>query len=382
MTLNIAAGIACLALLGTQAHAKAPACHQDWMPSDAPAFCAWTPEPSLPQPSTYHAVATYDHQIYVLGGFRYEASTRQVVYYDSVLRSSVGLDGHLSAWTVEPSFAGARSGAAVAVAGDCLFLSGGSSSNETALTYYGDLQAARIQSDGRVSAWTTSPNQLHTPRSNHSLVVVGTRQGQFLQAVAGVTQTGGDTVHLDTIETAKIEKGCTIGPWMPASYHLKGGRSTPQALVLRDNTIVVGGWGDLDLVDIYDDVQVSAARADGSPSPWWSASGRLNNGIYGHATVASTSSNYSNIAVLLSIGGQPGVGAYANWISYSYLTLGISLPDTIGIWRIAPTGKLPAGRAGLAAALVGDRVYVIGGSGPDGRYDRDVLSAQFDFGTP
>ena len=54
----------------------------------------------------------------------------------------------------------------------------------------------------------------------------------------------------------------------------------------------------------------------------------------------------------------------------------------IGTWRIAPTGKMPTGRAGLGAAQSGWRIYVIGGNDAAGQYYREVLSARFDFGKP
>jgi N-acetylneuraminic acid mutarotase len=89
-----------------------------------------------------------------------------------------------------------------------------------------------------------------------------------------------------------------------------------------------------------------------------------------------------HVSVLLSVGGQPGTGAYANWISYVYLRPDVAVADEIGVWRIAPTGKLPMGVAGLGVAHSGERVYVIGGSDGSGQYHSDVLSAQFDFGQP
>jgi hypothetical protein len=84
----------------------------------------------------------------------------------------------------------------------------------------------------------------------------------------------------------------------------------------------------------------------------------------------------------LSVGGQPGTGAYANWIDFAYLKLSVSVADGLGIWRIAPTGKLPVGLAGLGIASFGGRLYVIGGSDGSGQYHSDVLSARFDFGQP
>jgi hypothetical protein len=367
-------------LLAQLTFAQNPDCRASWMPADAPAFCAWQSEPSLSEGRSYHAVATSDNYIYVLGGFRFDAATSQVFYYDSVVRSTIGADGRLSAWTPEPSFKNGRSGAAAAKVGKCLFLAAGSSSTPTSLTYYDDIQYSRIGSDGRLSGWTTSTSHLRTSRSNHSLVAVTTEQGTFLNVVAGVTQIGKDTVHLDTIEVAQVREDCTLSEWTLANFHLKGGRSTPQAVVVRNNVVVIGGWGDLDMIDVFDDVQTAAARSDGSPAPWRTAPGRLTTGIYGHATVFAQWEKQPPL--LLSAGGQPGTGAYANWISYTYVMLGTPIPDGIGLWRIAPTGKLPTGRAGIGAAQSHARLYIIGGSDASGQYYREVLSARFDFGRP
>jgi N-acetylneuraminic acid mutarotase len=200
--------------------------------------------------------------------------------------------------------------------------------------------------------------------------------------VAGVTQIGADTVHLDTIEVAKVNADCTVGEWKLANFHLKGGRSTPQALVVRNNVVVIGGWGDLDLLDIYNDVQIAAPRADGSPSPWRTSPGRLTTGIYGHATVHAEPERQPGASLLLSVAGQPSTGAYANWLSYAYVLPGVAVPDAIGVWRISPTGRLPTGRAGLGAAQSRARLYVIGGNDASGQYYSEVLSARFDFGRP
>jgi hypothetical protein len=369
-------------LIGRLAFAQNPDCRASWMPGDSPAFCAWQQEPSLPEARTYSAVATSDRQIYVLGGFRFDASTGQVIYYDSVVRSTIADDGRLSAWTAEPSFRSGRAGASAVKVGNCLLLSAGSSSTATSVTYYDDIQYARIESDGRLSSWTTSKNRLNTPRSNHSLVAITMDKGIFLNVVAGVTQIGADTVHLDTIEFAKVESNCSVGKWQLANFHLKGGRSSPQAVVVRNNVVVVGGWGDLDLIDIYNDVQTALTRSDGSPAPWRTSLGRLTTGIYGHATVFAELEKQQSPSLLLSAGGQPSTGIYANWISYAYIIPGTTIPDGIGLWRIAPSGRLPTGRAGIGAVQSRARLYIIGGSDAAGQYYREVLSARFDFGRP
>jgi hypothetical protein len=206
--------------------------------------------------------------------------------------------------------------------------------------------------------------------------------GDFLNVVAGVAQIGNDTVHLDSVEVAPINNDCTVGEWSLANYHIQGGRSSPQALTIDGSIVVVGGWGDFDLIDVYDDVQVSAARSDGTPSPWRTSPGRLSTGIYGHATSALTVTQPRKQSLLLSVGGQPGTGAYANWISYAYVKPGGLVADDVGIWRIAPTDKLPVGLAGLNIALFSGRLYVLGGNDGNGNYHSNVMSAPFDFGEP
>jgi len=359
----------------------AQSCRQSWMPPDTPVFCAWENEPSLPEQRTYLAVTASDKDIYVLGGYRYDAQSQVLTYFDTVQRARLGADGHLSAWTAESSFTGARSGAGAARAGTCVFIAGGTSSTASSTTFYDDVQSAAIQSDGQLSKWTTSPNHLKIGRSNPSLVAITTDQGTFLNVVAGVTQIGLDTVHLDTIELAKIGADCTVGPWSIATYHIKGGRSSPQALAVRNSVIVIGGWGDIADVDVFSDVQSAAPRIDGSPAPWKTSANRLPTGIYGHATALAHSDQMAR-TVILSIGGQPGTGAYANWIGYTYVFDGLPVPDGIGVWRIASTGRLSSGRAGLGAVVAGHRLYVIGGNDAIGHFYSSAASAVFDIGQP
>jgi hypothetical protein len=84
-------------------------------------------------------------------------------------------------------------------------------------------------------------------------------------------------------------------------------------------------------------------------------------------------------ALLLSVGGQPGAGAYANWIGFAHGEVG---DKGVGAWRITPSERLPIGLAGLGIAQLADRLYVIEGTDGAGQYHSDVVSVQFDFGPP
>ncbi|HWU88323.1 MAG TPA: hypothetical protein VN253_13650 [Kofleriaceae bacterium] len=351
------------------------------MPTDAPAFCPWRTEAPLPAPSSYFAVAASGEHVYVLGGFRFDATTNQLVYDETVRHGKIGADGVIAAWTPEASFKTGRSGLGAVRLGKCLFVNGGSYSVNGTPVYADDTQSAPVAGDGKIGVWKTSPHRLKTPRSNHTLLGLERGQSRYLYAVAGVTQLGQDTVHLDTVEVAKVGEDCQIGEWVIANYHLRGGRSTPQALMVRDNLVVIGGWGDLDLIDVFDDVQVASARVDGTPGPWQVGLGRLPTGIYGHATSYHDPGRPGG-PVLLGVGGQPGTGAYGTWISYAYVSTGPALPAAIGPWRIAPSGQLAVGRAGHGIVSYRDRLYVIGGSAPGGQFLKDVISSRFDTGEP
>jgi len=349
------------------------------MPSDAPAFCPWRTEAALPEAATYFAIATSGHNIYVLGGYRFDSGSNQLTYYNAVLLGKIGADGTIAGWKQQAPFQTGRSGLGAAQLGLCLFLNGGSYSLNSAPVYADDTQYASVAADGTLSTWKTSPNRLKTPRSNHTLLGISTAQGRYLYAVAGVTQIGEDTVHLDTVEVAKVADDCSVGQWSVANYHLHGGRSTPQAVVVRSNAVVIGGWGDLDLIDVYNDVEVASPRPDGTPGPWQLAPGRLPTGIYGHATSYYEPGGTGD-PILFSVGGQPGTGAYGTWIAYAYVSPKLSLPGAISIWRIAPSGQLPIGRAGHGIVAYRDRLYVIGGSAPGGQFLKDVISSRFDAG--
>ena len=351
------------------------------MPTDAPAFCPWRTEAPLPNPTSYFAITSSGENIYILGGYQYDATSNKLVYYDTVLRGKIGVDGVIAAWTPEPSFKTGRSGLGVVRLGKCLFMNGGSYTANTTPVYADDTQYATVADDGKIGAWKTSPHRLKVPRSNHTLLGLERGADRYLYAVAGVTQIGQDTVHLDTVEIAKVGPDCQISEWTITNYHLRGGRSTPQALMVRENITVIGGWGDLDLIDVFDDVQVASARANGTPSPWQVGLGHLPTGSYGHATSYYTPSGLGS-PVLFSVGGQPGTGAYGTWIAYAYVSPKIALPGAIGQWRIAPSGQLAVGRAGHGIVTFRDRLYVIAGSVPGGQFLKDVISSRFDTGEP
>ena len=354
-------------------------CRQPWLPADAPAICDFTPGPKLPSARTYHASTATPTTLYVGGG--YVANASGVQYLNDVAFALIHADGTLGAWRAAPQqFAQARSGLSMATVGKCLFVVGGSWYSGNAAQYGGDVQWAELGGDGVPGAWHTSANHLRTPRSNASLLAYEGPNGTYLYLVAGVAQIGDDIVHLDDVEYTRVNADCTTSAWKTSNYHLHGGRSSPQALLFGDRITVVGGWGDLDVIDVYPDVLLTRIRADGSLEPWRRSATRLPTGLYGHATAVMDAPR--NTRLLLAVGGQPGTGAYANWIAYAYAFPSTTLLNAISGWSIAPVGRLPLARAGHTAHLVRGKLYVIGGNTANSQYLDEVLVATVSPGEP
>jgi hypothetical protein len=361
-------------------NAGIPSCRVAWMPASVPDICDWKNAVSLPNARSYlSAVAAAGH-LYVAGGFQWDASAGKVVYYNDVLSSAIDEQGGLGPWKSVRTFKNGRSGLGMAATRNCLIIAGGSWSDGNSAVYSGDVQTARIGDDGALSEFVESPHRLNIRRSNHTLIAYEGATATYLYAVAGVTQLSKDTVHLDSIELALIDSKCNVGPWTTAHFDIKGGRSTPQAVLVGNILYVIGGWGDLDLVDVYSDVQYAAIGDDGSLSPWKTSAHRLPSGIYGHATSVIPAAG-GQVAMLLVTGGEPSTGVYSSAISYSYLVAG-QLPSlSSGPWAMFYK-TLPSDMAGHAAVYSNGFLYLVGGSKSGGVYLSNVIYAKVSPGTP
>jgi hypothetical protein len=385
VAINIGAAIP-MGISSAQAQGNAPLtraskeCRESWMPRSVPSICEWHSSTALPDKRAYAAAVAHLGRIYVAGGYRWDAKSSTVVYSSDVLSGVIDAKGAIPAWTSASRFRHGRSGLGMATTGHCMVIAGGSWQNGGSAVYGDDVQTATILSDGELSEFSESPHKLNVPRSNLSLVVYKGPHATYLYAVAGVAQLGSDTVHLDSVEYAAIDSNCYVGPWSVAHFDLKGGRSTPQATLIGGVLYVTGGWGDLDLVDIYKDVQYSSLRDDGSLSPWETSEDRLPNGIYGHTSSAIPEES-SRAVLMLVTGGQPSTGIYSGAIMYSYLTPGQLPQHATGPWAVYYK-VLPGERAGHAAAYWKGRLYLIGGARSGGQFLDDVIYSEISGGMP
>jgi hypothetical protein len=324
-------------------------------PVAAVTFEDWRATTSFDGPRTSHAAILVGNRLYVLGGLF--ASGNDFTLYDDVQFAVLGNDGSIpqGSWQRTTAFNIARSGLGSAIFKNYLYVVGGFSKQGT----LDDVQYASINPDGTLGAWQTSPHRLNIPRSNHRLEVFTTPSGTpHLAAIAGVGEIGQDTVHYDQVEVAPLNEDGSIGPWRLCPYHLKGGRSAPATIVTNSRLYVFGGWGDLLLEDVFNDVQYAAIRDDGCTEAWHTNPFPLNIPLYG-LTSAAVKHSYEITAIVL--GGNAGQGNYFNNIQFTTIT-----PSGDTTRWIFDQHQFSVPRWGHVTVLYNDFIYVLGGSSRTG----------------
>jgi hypothetical protein len=327
----------------------------------------WQQTVAFDGPRTSLGGVVVGNRMYLFGGLH--SAGNDFTLYDDVQYATLGNDGSVAApgWQRTESFSTPRSGLGVTVSGNVVYVVGGYSKNGTV----GDVQYARFNADGTLGKWTTSPNRLNVPRSNHRLEVHTTPSGKlYLAAIAGVGDIGSDTVHFDNIEVAPIASDGSVGTWMLCPFHLKGGRSAPATAIIKGRLYVIGGWGDRLLEDVFSDVQFAPIRDDGCTDPWLTNPYALNMPSYGHAAIAASSPQTDAVIIL---GGNVGQGTYLNAVQ----TAAIGPSGSLARWFL-DMHQFATARWGHVALRYGNFIYVVGGAQRgSGGYLRGVQFTKF-----
>ncbi len=180
---------------------------------------------------------------------------------------------------------------------------GGSGSDN--LTYI-----AQIQSDGSLSAWTTSPKLLPQNKSWHSSVIVG----NYIYAMGGV-----DLGVVDTVYYTSVNSDGTINNWQSAI-------SLPQkiygssAVTYNNYIYMIGGWIDSPIV-ASNKIYYTSVNSDGTIGSWNTTTSLP----LGLSDVGSTLSN----GYIYVVGGVSDPATTVNKVYYSK----INSDGTIGSWN-------------------------------------------------
>ncbi len=297
-----------------------------------------------------HESIVINNYLYVMGGYLW-ANSKGTVYND--VQFTYLDSGSLNLkWKKTADMNNRRTGLAVTSYNGFIYAIGGSDENFQPLN---SIEFAKVNSDGTISEWRTSPNHLNISRSNLSAGVFVSKTGRvYLYAIAGVAQVGNQTIHFPSVEFAEINKDGSISGWTMAPYEMKGGRSAPAGILYKDKLYVFGGWGDILFDDVFSDVQYTEIDSIGLLNPWHTSPFNLRMRSYGHYSVVA---EIGKLVYILIVGGTLGQGNTVDFIQYSRL----NSETGINTWIIA-ANRINGRRWGHTAVYNSGNLYVLGGA--------------------
>lgn len=227
-----------------------------------------------------------------------------------------------------------RSEAAIAVVGQYAYILGGTTGPTTFLT---TVERAAILASGQLGTFTTTAYTMTSARAEIDAVIIG--QSLFL--------TGGmNGSYLTTTEQIAINPDDSLGPFTTAST-LTAARASAGIVVAGNRLFAIGGRGASGPVATTEFASVNASGALGTFVP-------------GDTSLATARAGaalgvYANRVYLL--GGQTDRTTFPSTIETSTVA-----PDgTLGAFAVVPAETLTTGRAYAASAILGNRIYLMGG---------------------
>lgn len=290
-----------------------------------------------------HASVVIGNYLYILGGFGGGA-------LNSVERSIINADGSLGSFAPAPSgtLTTARYGHTAAVLGSYLYVIGGAGSNGAALR---DVERATINADGSLGPFASIPNAtLTTARSAHTTAVVG----NYLYVLGGVAGSN----SLNSVERAPVGVDGLLGSFATvSSVTLTFARYGHTTAVIGNYLYVLGGVGSGSL----DNLERAPLATNGLPGPFTTISSSLMAARFSHTMVVV--GNY-----LYVLGGRTTASVLG-----SIERATVNSDSSLGSFTTVPTVTLS--RSGHKAAVVGNKLYVLGGIGDDFRLTNSVECA-------
>jgi N-acetylneuraminic acid mutarotase len=239
-----------------------------------------------------------------------------------------------------PSLVTARAGATAAVRERFVYVLGGSGASGPLDT----VEQALINADGTLGPFTIHPGRrLSTARRGHTTVIIQ----NHLYTVGGL----GDE-PLSSIERATVATDGSLGPSMLVSdVALTTARHGHTSIVIGNSLYILGGSDGSAL----DSVERATIDPDGSLGQFAPVAGvRMVTARHGHATVVAR--NY-----LYVIGGLGPSGTLDD-----VERTAIGADGSLGPFERVAGLALETARSGHAALLLGDAVYLVGGTGRAG----------------
>ncbi len=295
--------------------------------------------PALPGPREYHSSIVIGDSLYIIGGYdgRFRAG---------VDRATINADGSLSSFSIVPNttLQTARDGHTSIVIGNSVYVIGGNAHGAI-----DSIERATINADGSLSPFSTVRNlTLNTPRAFHTCEVIG----DSLYVIGGI---GVGENRLATIERATIHGDGSLSAFSTIPVQLGTPRSNHTSVVFGRWLYVIGGAraeGDDD-VDALASVERASLLPDGSLSSFSVVSRLAVPRGYHSSTLLGD--------VIYVMGGWQG----RQWLpSVERATL--HEDGSLGPFAVVPRTSLTVSRASHSSVVIGNSIYVIGGSTNNG----------------
>lgn len=247
--------------------------------------------------------------------------------------------GSVGSWKTSPnSLPQTLGGPASVVYGGYVYVMGGSNS-----LYNTDVYSAKLNSDGSVGTWTTSPNTLPVGVATATAVV----NNGYVYVMGGWD---GTPQVVDTIYYSKLGANGTLGAWSTETTN-----PLPQAIgyagsvIYNHKVYVIGGEdsGSANLSTVYYDT----FNSNGSLGTWQTATNSLPQGVSALTAV-------ENNGYIYSLGGF----AFGNIIDNVYYAK-INSDGSVGAWTDDTANPLPQPVEFEATASNDNYIYSFGGYG-------------------
>ena len=284
-------------------------------------------------------VGVYSHSSIVANGYVYVIGGTGGPAQSAVYYSKLNSDGSIGAWLTSVSAlpVGTTGHSSVASNGYVYVIGGSDGVDVQAAVYY-----AKLNSDGSVDAWQTSPNAL--PAGRYLSSVVSTDGYVYV--------TGGyDTNNQSTVYFANLNSDGSTGTWTTNINALPEARSSHSSIASNGYIYVLGGVDESNIAQ--SSVFYAKINSGSIPSPatsvWSMSANDLPATRWSHSSVA----NNGYVYVL------GGIDGGSTQLTVYYAKLGKN--GSVGEWMTS-ANALPAERRYLSSAVSGDYIYVLGGA--------------------
>jgi hypothetical protein len=293
------------------------------------------PELALKHAREAHIEIVIGNSIYSIGGGEQaRAKGNGENTTPTVERASINASGTLSGFSDSPiALSQGRSNGRSVVLGQNLYVIGGAS-----LDSYSE--RAGVDPDGSLTPFVAEPMLFIHSRAGHATAVLG----RYLYILGG----SGPSGILTDVQRAIISGDGSLGTFDTMASGLTIGRASFTTAVVANNLYVLGGH-DLTSPDGLTSVEVAPIAADGTLGAFGDAGVALNPGTAMHTSAVLGSYVYV-------IGGEPGNRGAVERASI--------LPNGAlsSFTSVSPDVKLTAPQYGHTSELIGDKLYVLGGS--------------------